>query len=402
MGGLSDDNMNLSAIMDLNTTMSPGNDVMDHLAEGMKKMTEKATLVDELNFIMMGIVAPIFCFIGMVGNVLAIITWNRPNMRSSTGRYLSGQAVADFAVLLFYLTIFSAQTWTPGVIYSPVYGFLYCYVFFPGLFFAVVCSVWYTVGVTIDRYILVCWITKAKQYCNVKRANFGLALITFNSFIINFPHYLSFTTVDQSSIINNNNDNSSSNASEAAMATPTKVKTFKETEFYTGPSGQFYEFWIHCMILIIIPWVTVFSMNIMIIRAIHKSNKKNAEKKTTSSVRRCKQSENQITRQLLIVTFTFLFFIGLQCVIQCMFMKKPAGFNMFIVNSSFAIAGCGIVFNSSLNFFLYCLTGRRFRTELLRVLGLYKKDQKQFSSLVDRPSGSSSRQTTSSTRSTGI
>ena len=46
------------------------------------------------------------------------------------------------------------------------------------------------------------------------------------------------------------------------------IESFKATEFQNGPSGQFYEFWIHCMILILIPWVTVFSMNVMIIKAV--------------------------------------------------------------------------------------------------------------------------------------
>ncbi|GFS01623.1 FMRFamide receptor [Elysia marginata] len=392
------------------TTSIPG--TADVMKEGMKKMKEEDTLVDDLNFVMCGIVAPIFCFVGMAGNVLSIITWNRPKMRSSTGRYLTGQAIADFSVLMFFVSIDSVTAWNPDVKFSPVYGFCFCYILYPGLFFAVVCSVWFTVGVTIDRYILVCWITKAKQYCNEKRANFGLILITFNAFIINFPHYLSYTTVDptsssssgNSSIFNtgsvsfNNGTAPGDDGMKKKTPLTTRVEAYRETEFYTSDSGQFYEFWIHCMILILIPWVTVFSMNVMIIKRVRESNKKNEGKKTSAAAKHTKQSENQITRLLLAVTFTFLVFIGMQCIIQCMYMKKPAGFNMFIVNSSFAVAKCGIVFNSSLNFFLYCLTGRRFRTELLTVLGLYDADE-QLSSLMDRPS---SGHTTSSTGSTGI
>ncbi|RUS82569.1 hypothetical protein EGW08_009643 [Elysia chlorotica] len=397
----------LSSALGLTSPAPSGADSAERMMEeGMKKMTEKATLPEELNFIMCAIVAPIICFVGMAGNVLAIITWNRPKMRSSTGRYLTGQAVADFTVLMFFVLIDSLMAWRPEVKYSRAYAFFFCYIGYPGIFFAIVCSIWFTVGVTIDRYILVCWITKAKQYCNEKRANFGLILITFNSFIINFPHYLSFTLVDPP---NDPSANASSHGNmsgthahtEVKMATVTQEVAFKETEFQTGASGQFYEFWIHCMILILIPWFTVFGMNVMIIRAVRRSNQKNAGKKTSASVRNCKQSENQITRLLLAVTFTFLFFIGTQCVIQCMYMKKPAGFNMFIVDSSFAIAKCGIVFNSSMNFFLYCVTGRRFRAELLKVLGVHVKDDQGMSSLSDRPTGSSSRHTTSTMSTTG-
>ncbi|GFN76151.1 FMRFamide receptor [Plakobranchus ocellatus] len=391
----------------LPTTMSPGD-------LGMKLMTEKSSLPDELNYIMSAVVGPIICFIGMAGNVLSIITWSRPKMRSSTGRYLTAQAVADFAVLLFFILVDSLQVWHPDAKYNIVYGLFFCYIGYPGIFFAVVCSIWYTVGVTVDRYILVCWITKAKQFCNEKRANFGLFLITFNAFVINFPHYMSFSPVfpkegssdhvtgrmEDNRTAHTNNSNPGMDVNTEKMME--RVVTFEMTEFTKGASGQFYEFWIHCMILILIPWATVFFMNIMIIRAVSRSNKKNADKKTTQSAKNSKDSENQITRLLLTVTFTFLFFIGAQCVIQCMYMKKPAGFNMFLVNSSFAIAKCGIVFNSSLNFFLYCLTGRRFRVELLRILGMGRPERQMMSSLMDRPSGSSSRRTTSSTGNTGI
>lgn len=357
---------------------------------------DTSDITAQLNFVMSAIVAPVICFAGMVGNVLAVIIWNRPKLRSSTGRYLTGQSVADFSVLLFFVLFDSILAWIPDIKYSPFYGYCYCYIFYPGLFFAVVCSVWFTVGVTIDRYILVCWITKAKQYCNLKRANLGLGLITFNAFIINFPNYLSYTPVNpwgndnggNYTISDNNNINQS--PENAMKLEPTeRVQAFTETEFFHSPSGQFYEFWIHCMILILIPWATVFSMNIMIIRAVRASNKKNAGKKTSASAQSTKQSENQITRLLLVVTFSFLFFIGAQCIIQCMYMKQPAGFNLSIVNSSFAFAKCGIVFNSAMNFFLYCLTGRRFRAELLYLLGLYNKDD-QLSSLMDGQSGSSS------------
>ena len=63
---------------------------------------------------------------------------------------------------MFFVLMDSTTAWNPDVKYSQAYGFFFCYIGYPGIFFAVVCSVWFTVGVTVDRYILVCWITKAK------------------------------------------------------------------------------------------------------------------------------------------------------------------------------------------------------------------------------------------------
>lgn len=93
-----------------------------------------------------------------------------------------------------------------------------------------------------------------QKYCNEKRAYLGLALITINSFIINLPHFASFVHVTP--------EDTPTNSSTEPQ------QTFRMTEFGGGAGGQFYEFWIHCIILILIPWVSVLTMNIMIIRKV--------------------------------------------------------------------------------------------------------------------------------------
>lgn len=45
-------------------------------------------------------------------------------------------------------------------------------------------------------------------------------------------------------------------------------------------------------------------------------------------------------------------------------LRLVQGSNMRIVSEAFSIAKLGIVINSSINFFLYCLSGRRFQKEL--------------------------------------
>ncbi|XP_005097278.2 G-protein coupled receptor daf-37 [Aplysia californica] len=356
---------------------------VDEISKNMNKEMEAPMKIDQyLHYLMSAIVGPIVCILGLIGNVLSLITWCRPGMRSSTGRYLTGQAVADFGVLLFFLLCDSVQFWAPSVGNSEVYGVFFCYIGYPFFFLTIICSIWFTVGVTVDRYIMVCWLTKAKRLCNERHANFGLLLITVNCFLINIPHFASFSPV----LDRAENDTG---------------KTFVHTDFEKGSGGQFYEFWIHCIILILIPWVSVLAMNIMIIKKLNKTNKKMADKKTNASVMKSKQSENQITRLLLTVTFTFLFFIGLQCIIQCFAMRQPSWADMTKVSSAFAFAKTGVVFNSSTNFLLYCLTGRRFRKELAKMLGCSKRGSSQLSSLIDHPSsGPTSGASTTST--TGI
>lgn len=117
---------------------------------------------EKMHFVTSAIIGPILVFIGLVGNVLSIMVWRRQRMRSSTGTYLIGLAVADIGLLVFFLLTESVQKWAPHVMTSPAYGGFFCYIGYPVFFLFVVCSIWFTVGVTVDRYIQVCWITRAK------------------------------------------------------------------------------------------------------------------------------------------------------------------------------------------------------------------------------------------------
>ena len=56
---------------------------------------------------------------------------------------------------------------------------------------------------------------------------------------------------------------------------------------------------------------------------ISRMNRKMSEKKTKESASKSRQSENQVTRVLLIVTFTFLVLVGFQCISQCFYMLMP-------------------------------------------------------------------------------
>lgn len=97
-----------------------------------------------------------------------------------------------------------------------------------------------------------------QKLCSTARANFGLIIITVNAFFINLPHFASFTIVYP-----DDDDNGNANI------TISKPKeTFTQTEFGKGAGGMFYEFWIHCIILILIPWVSVLFMNVMIVRQV--------------------------------------------------------------------------------------------------------------------------------------
>lgn len=306
-------------------------------------------IATKMHWISSVVFGTIFMVIGLTGNSLSVLVWRRKAMRSSTGTYLIAQAVADSGLLAFFFITDTIKMIWPEIAKSYVYGSFFSYVGYPIFFLFVVCSIWLTVGVTVDRYIQVCWIIHAKTMCNDRRANVGIGIITCLCFIVNLPHFMTFKPIADD------------------MRGP-EEDAFSYTDFGAGEGSMRYEFWVHCMFLVLVPWATIFMLNMLIIRKVARTNRKMEEKRSSFASEKVKRSESQITRILLTVTFTFLVLIALQSITQCFFMLKEAKGDRRIINEAFAVAKLGIVINSSINFFLYCLTGKRFRKELGYVL----------------------------------
>lgn len=315
-------------------------------SDGMGEMLTTAQTMHWYSSVIFG---TIFVVVGLVGNSFSISIWGRKKMRSSTGTYLIAQAVADSGLLAFFFVTDSLVMICPSIKSLYAFGVFYSYIGYPIFFLFVILSIWITVGVTVDRYIQVCWISQSKAMCNYKKALTGIGIISLLCFIINTPHFNTYYPVHP-------NDRKSS---ESAYA---------YTEFGKGKGSQNYEFWVHCMILVLVPWVTIFTLNMLIIRKLQ-VNRQKLEKHRETTKTKSHNRENQITRILLTVTFTFLVLIALQCITQCFFMLKPKTVNFELVDEAFAVAKLGIVINSSINFFLYCLTGRQFRKEFAKQIG---------------------------------
>lgn len=304
-------------------------------------------IANKMHFITSVWIGTIFFILGTLGNILSIVIWLRKPLRSSTGTYLIGLAIADICVLFFFFITDSIKMMHPELEKSHSYAVFFSYIGYPIFYLAVICSIWITVGVTVDRYIQVCWISHSKTLCNQRRALTGLGIISLLCFIINVPHFNTYKPVSDQD----------RNASDPAMVF---------TEFGETHGSQMYEFWVHCMFLVLVPVVTIFILNMLIICQVRKVNRQMESKRGESGKTKARKSESQLTRLLLTVTFTFLVLISFQCIVQCFFMLKSG--NPRIVSEAYAIAKLGIVINSSINFLLYCVSGKRFRKELLNTV----------------------------------
>lgn len=137
-------------------------DVMGAATDPRSEADDIMAVAKKMHWVTSSIFGCIFVIMGLVGNILSILIWSRKSMRSSTGIYLIAQAVADMGLLVFFFITDSLPMMAPPVKSSYAFGVFFSYIGYPIFFLFVVWSIWMTVGVTVDRYIQVCWFVKAK------------------------------------------------------------------------------------------------------------------------------------------------------------------------------------------------------------------------------------------------
>lgn len=300
----------------------------------------------------------VICMIGLIGNIISICIWRKIMKSKRTGNtattiYLITLGIVDSGLLVFFLITDTIPANHPALKKTFSYSAFFSYFGYPIFFFFIFASIWVMIGVTVTRFIMVRYPLKAKDWCSPRRAYFGIGATLVCGFIINVPHFFSYRP-----------------AEVALGKFELQMSKFGESE-----SAQMYEFWVHCMFLVLVPWATIAILNACIIYSMLTRTKymQSLDKTGTAKPERHKQ-DKQMTRMLLIVTFTFLILLALQCITQCFFMlglgKKIVSWDQDAVNIAFAFAKMGVVINSAINCFLYCFTGSTFRAELVKMFSV--------------------------------
>jgi len=112
------------------------------------------------------VITPIWYIIGFPSNTLAFGVWIRPHMRPSSGCYLAALALGDLVFLALQLIFWLQETWKMRLIHYPVL----CEVF-PILFMAAqYLSPLLVLGFTVERYISICHPFERDKYCSTRRA----------------------------------------------------------------------------------------------------------------------------------------------------------------------------------------------------------------------------------------
>ena len=216
------------------------------------------------------------------------------------------------------------------------------------LFTSTFCSTFFILGMTFDRFYSIIQPHKAASFNTVKRAKLTVICITLFSVLYHIPHLFIKSDV-------------------GIQCVPYSGAI--ETDY-----GKFY-YWLTYVLSYILPFTLLLIMNSVIIHTLLirvKWNRKpsDVERQTEGQGNRIKTSEKHIYLTLMMVSFMFIVLTSPACifVIYIMFFDftktstRFAGYYLF-----YHIGQKALYTNNAINFFLYVVSGQKFRTDLINL-----------------------------------
>ena len=197
---------------------------------------------------------------------------------------------------------------------------------------------------TLDKYIAIKWPHRAATYSTPRRAKMIAVGLYVFVFIYNFPHFFLSGVIGCQCI------------GYAVRGLITKVYS-----------------WLSFVLNAVIPFVLLIHMNFVIMKTVKNSRKMFGANDTNTGMdsrqKVMKNAENQLTIMLLMVTTLFLILLCPTYVrfIYLSFVKRDTPFEYASSVLLFQITYKFYSSNSGLNFFLYCISGQKFRNDLKEI-----------------------------------
>ena len=301
----------------------------------------------------------ILCWcVGFLGNILTICVLTRKSFKhTSSSVYMRGLAVADIVALWGYFLRHMSEGY-----FTTVATLWYCRATVFMLSYGATTGSWLIVAMSTERLIAVTWPLKAGTLCTKSRAK--IAVIALAIFGIGF-NLQGFWT--QTSVVE---------ADDYMYCSPDYVNY-----------GKYFSIWepIDASVSLYIPAFGITIINILIIVQVRRAQKtqksmrsgddkkaKNASESQKGKGGGAASQTNQITAMLLSVSIIYwitMVPVSIYFIYFPYWIKKPynPGFYADVVVVQ-AVAYILININHAVNFILYCITGKKFRQELVMML----------------------------------
>ena len=216
------------------------------------------------------------------------------------------------------------------------------------LFMSSICSTLFILTMTFERFFSIVKPHKAASVNTTKRAKIAVACIIMLSILYNIPHI--FITRDQ------------------------QLQCIQYGKVMDKTYGQFY-YWFTIVINYFLPFVLLLSMNSVIIHTLRTRSHLNltgykSQGQNEGQTSKMKSSETQIYIMLLLVSFAFLLFTtpGYALIFYINFVNFLSSANSYAGYYLFYNVAQKLNYtNHGINFFLYVMSGHKFRNDLVKL-----------------------------------
>ena len=299
-------------------------------------------------------VPPVLLLLGTFGNIFSFIILAKNMFKVSTYSYLAVLAIMDMLVLYIgllrlWLSNFSLDILLLSDSMCKVVNFL--------AFVSSDTSVWLIIAVTVERFIAVNFPLRAPRMCNARRARYVIFCVVSAFFATN-AHIMWTVELRHDTI------NGKTIVCDAADGFEILVQD-------VWP-------WVDAALYSFVPFVTITILNCLIIYQVLKARKRRTKlqhaQACSSSVgllcqsqaKKTNESSKKLTCMLLAVSFTFLLttlpmntFTIVSAFMDDQFKKEY----IIELNLARTVVELLMYINHSINFYLYCATGRKFRKQ---------------------------------------
>ncbi|XP_061165721.1 nociceptin receptor-like [Saccostrea echinata] len=296
--------------------------------------------------------SPVLLFIGTVANTLSIIVLLRKQMRSTTTMfYLTVLSFGDMMVLYTGLL----RHWIKWAFHADirVISQFSCKTHTFLVYFSLDFTTWVLVAVTVDRCIFVCLPFRAKTICTLKHAKIVVVCIALVMTALNIHLFWSVAVEME--------------LGELGCA-------------YMNDFTKFTWPWIDSCVFSIIPFNLMIIANIILIKHILMSQTRVAAHTQhgesdvqQSNVHSKHRKVTSVTTMLLTTNCMFLALtlpIAIYLIVYPNKIQDATDHGTAVLELIWAIANMLQYTNNTIHFFLYCLTGPRFRQEILKIFKL--------------------------------
>jgi hypothetical protein len=295
-----------------------------------------------------GILLLLISAFGCIGNTLTVVTLWSKSKTNSTSLLLLTLAFVDTGVLVTYTVMitsaaFCSYTGDCSRYISFGYPWLIAH-FWPIASTLHLASTWLTTLVTFHRYIGVCHPHKFNTWTSISMTRKQLGAIFILAILYNIPRFC---------------DDNVKLSQDGAQFVLYYTKLGSNKTF-----GYVYNVGLYYVVVYLIPFSALFFMVIKLIKAFEISKEK--RRKMTKA----KRDENDLTFTLVIVVIVFMFCQIFNPIRRAISLAQPAlrsACTPFAKSLAF-VATLGIMLNSAVNFIIYCVCGKQFRREMLRMV----------------------------------